>query len=292
MTRRSTAVRVAAVSAALLALVAIVALASGRERPGPGGDVTDAESFLALKDGFFTVVVTAYVVTVGAVLVFLLRRRRRWQPPDRRYDLRSLVTFLLFVFALMVVVFNAPPGLRERFESWGLARMEQAEPEARSGPEAALDADRAAEFSWPVAAALVGLLGAGAAAVVVLRRRGRAEARLAPVGVAEELATVVDEAIADVGRESDPRRAVIAAYAQMERAVGASGVPRRPHEAPFEYLARMLGELRVRPAAVLALTELFERARFSTHRIDSAMRDEALDALAAVRDDLRGAAAA
>jgi hypothetical protein len=51
----------------------------------------------------------------------------------------------------------------------------------------------------------------------------------------------------------------------------------------------MLGELSVRPEAALALTELFERARFSDHEIDAAMKDEAIDALVTVRDDLRAA---
>jgi hypothetical protein len=46
----------------------------------------------------------------------------------------------------------------------------------------------------------------------------------------------------------------------------------------------------VRASAVLALTELFERARFSLHTIDETMKDEAIDALAAVRDDLRAPA--
>jgi hypothetical protein len=37
---------------------------------------------------------------------------------------------------------------------------------------------------------------------------------------------------------------------------------------------------------VLALTELFERAKFSRHRIDAEMKEEAIGALVAVRDDL------
>jgi hypothetical protein len=53
----------------------------------------------------------------------------------------------------------------------------------------------------------------------------------------------------------------------------------------------MLRELRVRAASALALTELFERARFSHHVIDASMKDEAIDALIAVRDDLRAAPA-
>jgi hypothetical protein len=83
---------------------------------------------------------------------------------------------------------------------------------------------------------------------------------------------------------------VIAAYARLEGTLTHHGLPRRPSEAPLEYLARILLELEVRPEAVLDLTELFEQAKFSRRRIDAAMKDEAIDALVAVRDDLRMAA--
>jgi hypothetical protein len=46
----------------------------------------------------------------------------------------------------------------------------------------------------------------------------------------------------------------------------------------------------VRSGSVLALTELFERAKFSPHAIDAEMKDEAIGALIAVRDDLRAEA--
>jgi Domain of unknown function (DUF4129) len=68
------------------------------------------------------------------------------------------------------------------------------------------------------------------------------------------------------------------------------GLPRAPHEAPLEYLARVLRELNVRAEAAHALTELFERAKFSQHEIDVAMKEEAISALARVRDDLEAAA--
>jgi len=42
----------------------------------------------------------------------------------------------------------------------------------------------------------------------------------------------------------------------------------------------------VEPAHVHRLTDLFERAKFSRHTIDQAMREEAVAALRAVRSDL------
>jgi hypothetical protein len=83
---------------------------------------------------------------------------------------------------------------------------------------------------------------------------------------------------------------VIAAYARMERTLERHGFPRLRAEAPLEYLARVLRELHVRTWAVLALTELFEHAKFSRHEIDAEMKEEAIGALIAVRDDLGAAA--
>jgi hypothetical protein len=80
---------------------------------------------------------------------------------------------------------------------------------------------------------------------------------------------------------------VIGAYETMERLLAEEGrLPRRPFEAPFEYLARVLGELQVSRAAIQRLTELFERAKFSHHQISREMKAEAIDALQVVRGEL------
>jgi hypothetical protein len=64
-------------------------------------------------------------------------------------------------------------------------------------------------------------------------------------------------------------------------------VPRAPAEAPFEYLGRSLVELDASADAARRLTDLFERAKFSQHEPAEEMRTEAIDALVAVRDELR-----
>jgi hypothetical protein len=69
------------------------------------------------------------------------------------------------------------------------------------------------------------------------------------------------------------------------------GLPRKPAEAPLEYLGRMLAELSVSDRAARALTDLFERAKFSQHAVGPEMKDEAIEALETVRDDLLAARA-
>ena len=78
----------------------------------------------------------------------------------------------------------------------------------------------------------------------------------------------------------------MAAYARMEQALGRAGLPRNAAEAPFEYVERALQSLDTSAESARRLTALFERAKFSHHEPEPEMRDEAIDALLAVRDEL------
>ena len=74
----------------------------------------------------------------------------------------------------------------------------------------------------------------------------------------------------------------------MEQALTVYGLPRRPAEAPYEYLRRVARELEAEQP-VAALTELFEVAKFSEHAVDEAMRGRAIEALTAVRQEVQAA---
>jgi len=80
---------------------------------------------------------------------------------------------------------------------------------------------------------------------------------------------------------------VIAAYARLERVFAFYGVPRRPSEAPEEYLVRVLAGLDVPERAARRLTELFATAKFSQHDVEVTMKEEAIEALRTARDELR-----
>ena len=79
---------------------------------------------------------------------------------------------------------------------------------------------------------------------------------------------------------------MIAAYARMEQALTLHGYPRRPSEAPYEYLHRVARDLEAE-GPIAALTELFEVAKFSEHSVDETMRGRAIEALTAVRAEVR-----
>jgi hypothetical protein len=116
--------------------------------------------------------------------------------------------------------------------------------------------------------------------VLLLVRRHRA----APVrekSAEEALAAAAVESLDDLRAERDVRRAIIACYARMERALAAVGASRRPAEAPLEYLKRVLVSLA--PAPGSRLTELFERAAFSVEPMGVPERERAIAALEALR---------
>ena len=69
--------------------------------------------------------------------------------------------------------------------------------------------------------------------------------------------------------------------------LAANGIPRRTSETSDEYLPRVLHGMALDSGAVERLTALFTRAKFSDHDVDTAMKEEAIDALEKVRDELR-----
>ena len=145
------------------------------------------------------------------------------------------------------------------------------------------------EFATGPVLIVLGLLVVAIAAWVIAYRARRR--RLGPLeeSLVPALADVLDETLDDLRAEADPRRAVIAAYARMERALAAYGLPRSPSEAPDEYLQRIFADLEVSRRATSRLTALFTWAKFSSHDVAPEMKQEAIEALEAVREELRAA---
>ena len=248
-----------------------------------GGERIASTPFL---DGAFTVV----VVVAGLVLLvavwawyLALKTRRGGQGSHAPYS--SLIVFL------GIVAFVAIAG-RNILEY----RRRPGEPEAADpgfpgqvlpdNPVAKLEPDRDPQVIWPLAIGLALLIVAAIVAVVLLERRRSRRRDVRTPEQLEQLGKALDEAIDDLRRDPDPRRAVIAAYARMEQALTVFGLPRRPAEAPYEYLHRVARELEAE-GPVEALTELFEVAKFSDHSVDETMRGRAIDALTAVRAEVR-----
>lgn len=269
----------------VLSLIAVVAIASTGSTPD-GSDDTRPPSE-SLLDTLFTLGLVAVLVG-GVLLLYGLTQRKAIarEVASGRYGRTSVVTYLIF--------FGAFTGFTYwRFGKWEIAQGEPDEGDlVFTGEEVVPVLPERPEttytpgISWIPILVVVGLSAAAVVAYFVAERRARRSRRSGNV-LAEQLAVVLDETLDDLRAEADPRRAIIAAYARLERVLAANGVPRRPAETSDEYVPRVLHDLALDSRAVERLTALFTRAKFSQHDVDTAMKEEAIDALEQVRDELR-----
>lgn len=269
----------------LIGLLIVVALAARGGHPSGDGHFVARAVPETLQDSLVTLLAIAYAVAVVAVVV-LFFARRRWQVPRESSWLRNYATVLAFM--LLVTLFGSwaiRHGHFHRGDAQQVPAQGQGRPNDRQ-TQIPPEATRRAHFQWQLALGLVGLLLVGGV-LVYIRERREPSPPPAGEGLEAELARTVEMTIDDLRRERDARRAVIAAYANMEHVLASHGLPRRTAEAPLEYLSRVLRTLHVRESAVESLTGLFEYAKFSEHRIDATMKEEAIAALVAVRDDLQ-----
>ena len=287
LTRLARALLLAAAAVVLVALVAVSA--SGYRIGGSSSSQTSPYAV----DTIVSVVLALYLV--GAIVVFAalfwagLDVRRAQKPAAKRQR-----TFRMVAGAIVVAVGLAI--LAGRFHFF----FHPSKPPLTSAQQAIENANRAkdggsstkhqtqlrlAPFLLVIGAAAIAFAG------LLLAERGRGRRLPRESLPSEELAGVLDETLDDLLAETDPRRAVIAAYARMERAFAAHGVPRRQFEAPHEYLGRVLAEATGGGRGAARLTALFERARFSSHEVDSAMKNEAIDAIQALQAELAAAEA-
>jgi hypothetical protein len=273
---------------ALLVLLTIVAVAS---RGGLGAEHGGRAPDSVLLDRLFTVFLVLFLLYIPlAFWVYWTQRHALKAELVKRKRRSTVMSLVIFGLALLAVVTFARAWHRFR------AAHHQHAPNVpaattKTTKRTSPSADRYhPQFDWPAALVVSGLALTGVAAATVAMRRTRTEPD-DELSLGERLDLALGNSLDDLFADGDPRHAVIAAYARMERALGAAGIPRAPHEAPFEYVDRVLLELEVGRRSVQRLTELYERARFSTHEIDEPMRAAAIGALAQVRDELRPEAA-
>ena len=275
-----------ALTVLLLLLVAVAVASTGSVPTGSGGarrpsdQVLDVFFSLFLLLMGFGVLLWGYILLLGKDVAAETRASR-----SRRRQWVSIVGLVLIIGLLGLAVrwFTAhggssdargvglnPPGLGP-----GAGRGER----TRYQPQFA---------TWPVLVVLV-LLAVVVAAWYRADRLRRERLSGDPELLVPALADVLEETLDDLRAETDPRRAVIAAYARMERALGAYGLPRAPAEAPDEYLQRIFSDLEVSRRATSRLTALFAWAKFSSHDVAPEMKQEAIEALEAVLGELRAA---
>lgn len=283
MEQRRRLLRALGAATLLVGLLAVVALAAGGRAP-LGGDRTEGRGPPIVFWDYLlsTAVVLCALAVPFAVWLFWVSRPEARRPSGRRRDVLVLVYVALVCAA---IVGASRIWGDEREPPW--PRNPRLEAQQTAGPRD--DERRTPEFRWlPVVVAA----GAAVAIVAYQGARARRAASLDPRNekeLGDELTALVDDTLDDLLDEPDPRRAVVSAYARMERVLAAFGVPRHAFEAPLEYLERVAPELERVPGAsrlVFELTHLYERAKFSPHVIDAEMKEQAIATLQSLRSEL------
>ncbi len=269
----------------MLVLLIVVSLATrgrlgGSEGgPGPGGGFVDYVFTVFFVVFLLMIPIAAWIYWMQrAQIVFELTQTRR----KRRYaDLLTLAFLIAIALWIRYLHNHNRLSLGPHLKNPGAAAPKRLG-RGQGGTEPI--------FQWWLAALIVGVVFIGVATGIVLWQRSKRRTLLEATTAAEAVSLALDEVLDDL-HEGDPREAVIRAYSRMETVLAFYGLPRESHEAPFEWLRRILVSLHASALSVERLAELFERAKFSLHTIDEGMREDAIGALTTVRDELRAAPA-
>ena len=270
--------------AGLLGLLALVAFAAAGHAPAGGTSRPSASTPSVLKDYLATIALL--LIPAGGFLIvyaaFLKRAYRDVPMKSAAFPLRATPRPFAYIVVFFVVLAIAVRWGHRHDGASGGGGPPAVSPSGNGKPgQQPYDP----HFQWlPMLVLGSMILGiVGSMMLLTWRRRHEEED---PDAMRVTVAEVLSETLEDLEREPDPRKAVIGAYAKMERTLAAKGFQREESEAPDEYLGRILAVVGASGHSVRRLTRLFERARFSDHEIDSGMKEDAIDSLTGLRAEL------
>lgn len=230
-------------------------------------------------------------------------------PSDRGADGRRWTWRMVLVLAAALLLWLVIVLALMRVSGWLDLAVDQPDPPP-PGPSPTPDTEPGADpppapgpapvlLYFICAAVLFVLMGAFAA---VARRRARPHPVPAqPESAYEEapsesrtqtLARAAERGLVEIGDLSrEPREAIIACYAAMERELGKSpGAIPQDSDTPTEVLGRAVDLRLVRGGSAGELVDLFEEARFSTHVMGEDHREAAVRVLRMVLRELQESA--
>jgi Domain of unknown function (DUF4129) len=143
-----------------------------------------------------------------------------------------------------------------------------------------------ASTPWPIIAGMAIAVAFVVAMTVWSRRRRSADRARGPSPGLARLLDSLTAGHAALTGSADPRTAIIACYAAMERGFAAAGSAPADADTPTEVLARAADAGIIRSSSPEVLTGLFRRARYSAEPMTSADSGAAATALAQMRADL------
>ena len=286
-TDRTAAWRVAAV-AVLLALTAAGLRSRGTFSHAPDRVLAGASgTVLAIA-----LAVTEGVALVAFALVLVMARPRRKPRPDEDEPPRLPFPWWAKTLAVLASVAVMVTPLAILFTRRTRPRTAaQAHPGALASGDAVPPRLPATAHGspWPLIAGMLIALALLVALTAWSRHARRHSAR--PPGDRARLA--LGESLA-AGRAAlagprDPRAAIIACYAAMERGFAAAGSAPAVADTPAEVLARATGAGLVRSGSAVRMAGLFRRARYSSEPMTSADSAAAAAALDQMQADLGSA---
>jgi hypothetical protein len=280
------------IPALLSILVGVVMLASRRGLLHVGYSSPALSGAKTLNDYGYTslVLVEAVAGAFFLYLAYVVLSGPKNVPPAERGLLLGTLLMVVFVGGIWVAVRELPhhgSSIGQAFQ----VKPTKISPAAATTPAATRPPTAAPSFRWAevvVFASVVAAVALVLAVAYLVRRRRAGEAPPLLRRETAGLVAALDRGVDDLRTEPDLRRAIIAAYARMEAALGSYRMPRERWETALEYLARVLVTVDASRSSVERLTHLFERAKFSNQVPVPPMRKEAIAALEAVRAELLG----
>jgi hypothetical protein len=269
-------IRARAVIVALLIVLTVAAIGS----LGPRGD--------ALKDASAVTVVSFLLELTMAVLVTALRWRHIPVTPVavRLNQVLQAVLFTgLAVLPIVYLIYRTDPNAALH----GRPPVRISHVPIKGTPRPTSQHPFSSSVPWREL--LIALLIVVVVTVLIIAWRNRTRLSFNDpqdlmTDTESELARAVESGRAALTELDDARAAIIACYVAMETSLAQAGTKRELAETPDELLDRAMTAGQVPAVPAGTLTELFYEARFSTHHMPSAKREQAQRALADLADHL------
>jgi len=293
----------------LLLLVMLAATSLRGYLPGVGESPVGARQ--APSSSAVLLVVVSWCLMAAAVILFWMlggprRKRPRMPEETSRMDWRlwQLVRGIALVAAILVVsvivlgavlVFAESTGTGDKGEqsTVGIAQREPSgQPTLLWRPSQVKPTGETVVDLVMVAMLLVGIatLGVAVFARGGVSPSGEPEVPSGPSPVvSDSLVRAAELGLAEVSEPGrDPRAAIIACYAAMERGLAeAPDAAPLASDTPSEVLARAVDQGALHSHAAAQLVGLFTEARFSPHRMTEKHRESAMEWLRIVLNDFR-----
>ena len=269
-------IRARAIIVALLIVLTVAAIGS----LGPRGD--------ALKDADAVTAVSFLLeLTMAALLTALRWRHAPPTPVAVRLNqvLQAVLITGLVALPIVYLIYRSKPNAALH----GKPPVRISHVPVKGTPKPTTEHPFLSSVSWRELLIVLIILAVATVLVIAWRNRTRlsfSNPQDLMTDTESELARAVESGQAALTELDDARAAIIACYVAMETSLARAGTKRELAETPDELLDRAMAAGQVPAVPAGTLTGLFYEARFSTHPMPPAKRDQAQRALADLADHL------